>query len=396
MSGSSTRAAPSINGSIEGCNELTPGSPLGKAARSSPGPPLNVLSSPPPARYNRGPMRLRMAFAGFRHGHVFDLYKRARESDRIEVVAACEEDAATREKVAADGSAAITHSDYARMLDETACDAVAVGDYYSARAGRIEEALRRGKHVLADKPPCTRLAELDRIEALVRGKNLRLGCMFDSRDLAPFLGLRALLREGRVGEVHAISIGGQHPLLRGVRPGWYFEEGKHGGTINDIAIHIFDFIPWMTGLELETVEAARCWTAFASGTPMKDAGQFMITLSNGAGLLGDVSYFLPDSHGYTNPFYWRTTVFGRKGILEAGHNLGTIAAALDGRRQVEPLPLPPADPGGYLRAFLDDVRGEPRPEGMNTEGVLRAARVALTVQDAADRGLRGVSLKRGI
>ncbi len=338
-------------------------------------------------------MRLRLAFAGFRHGHIFDLYKRARESAEIEVVAACEEDAAAREKVAKDGSASITHSDTRKMLDEVACDAVAVGDYYAARAGRIEEALRRGKHVLTDKPPCIRLGELDRIEALVREKKLRLGCMFDSRDLGQFIGLRALLREGVAGEVHAIVIGGQHPLLRGTRPGWYFEEGKHGGTINDIAIHVFDFIPWMTGLELETVEAARCWTAFAQGTPMKDAGQFMITLSNGAGLMGEVSYFLPDSFGYTNPLYWRTTIFGRKGILETAYNAGSITAQLDGKQEAESRPLPPADPGGYLRAFLADVRGEARPDAMNTEGVLRAARIALRVQEAADRGLRGVPLR---
>lgn len=345
-------------------------------------------------RYNLRRMKLRMAFAGFRHGHIFDLYKRARESDRIEVVAACEEDAAAREKVARDGAAGITHADYRRMLDEVECDAVAVGDVYAARAGRIEEALRRGKHVLTDKPPCVRLEELDRIEALARGKGLKLGCMFDSRDLAPFIGLRSLLREGLVGEVHAIVIAGQHPLLRGTRPGWYFEEGRHGGTINDIAIHVFDFIPWMTGLELERVEAARCWTAFAAGTPMRDAGQFMITLSNGAGLMGEVSYFLPDSLGYTNPFYWRTTVFGRKGMLETAVNAGSITAALDGRKELESRSLPAADPGGYLRAFLADVRGEPRADAMNTEGVLRAARLALAVQDAADRGLHGVSLKR--
>jgi hypothetical protein len=120
----------------------------------------------------------------------------------------------------------------------------------------------------------------------------------------------------------------------------------------------------------------------------------MVTLSNGAGLMGDVSYFLPDSLGYTNPSYWRTTVFGRKGTLETAHNAGAITAALDGRKEPESRPLPPGDPGGYLRAFLADVEGEPRADAINTEGVFRAARLALTVQDAADRGLRGVSLRR--
>ena len=29
----------------------------------------------------------------------------------------------------------------------------------------------------------------------------------------------------------------QHPLLYGTRAKWYFEEGKHGGSINDIGVH---------------------------------------------------------------------------------------------------------------------------------------------------------------
>ena len=328
------------------------------------------------------PMTLKLAFIGFRHGHIFDLYKRAATTEGVEIVAACEEDAAAREKVIADGSANITHTDYRAMLDEVRCDAVAVGDYYSIRGARTLEALARGKHVLTDKPPCTRLEELDRIESLLKEKKLKLGCMFDSRDLAPFLGLRALIREGRIGEVQAVVIGGQHPLLRGTRPGWYFEDGKHGGTINDIAIHIFDFIPWMTGLDIAALEAARCWSA--SGTPMKDAAQFMLSLSNGAGLMAEVSYFMPNSMGYTLPHYWRTTVFGTKGMIETSATSTSILGAFDGLKQPETLPLPPADPGGYLRAFLADVQGKPLPEAVDTPGVLRAARLALTVQKAAD------------
>ena len=337
-------------------------------------------------------MKLRLAFVGFRHGHIFDLYKRASESDQIDIVAACEEDAAAREKVKADGAANITHDNYGRMLDEVECDAVAVGDYYSARGGRILEALKRGKHAITDKPPCIRLDELDPIEAELSKKNLKLGCMFDSRDLAPFMGLRNLLREGLIGDVHAVVIGGQHPLMRGSRPGWYFEEGKHGGTINDIAIHVFDLVPWLTGLEIVTLNAARCWTAFADGTPMRDAGQFMLTLKNGAGVMCEVSYFMPNSMGYTIPLYWRTTLFGRKGILETAFTADTIQVALDGQKQMESRPLPKGDPGGYLRAFLDDIRGRRRPDALTTEGVLRAARIALKVQQAADEGLREVPL----
>ncbi|MEZ4683286.1 MAG: hypothetical protein R2932_54665 [Caldilineaceae bacterium] len=57
------------------------------------------------------------------------------------------------------------------------------------------------------------------------------------------IGLRNLIRSGLIGEIHAINFGGQHPLMLDTRAAWYFEPGKHGGTINDIAIHAVDAIP---------------------------------------------------------------------------------------------------------------------------------------------------------
>jgi predicted dehydrogenase len=62
------------------------------------------------------------------------------------------------------------------MLDEVEVDIVAVGDYYGVRGERVIAALERGKHVIADKPLCTSLAELDRIEQLAAEKGLSVFC----------------------------------------------------------------------------------------------------------------------------------------------------------------------------------------------------------------------------
>ena len=40
--------------------------------------------------------------------------------------------------------------------------------------------------------------------------------------------LREILLSGRIGELCSIHIGGQHPLLLGRRPAWYFVPGQHG------------------------------------------------------------------------------------------------------------------------------------------------------------------------
>ena len=106
-------------------------------------------------------MKHRFAFAGFRHGHIYGLYDRVKNDAGCEIVGACEEDAASRPAVRSDIE--LNYTNIAEMLDKSGCDAVAIGDFYGKRGRIAIEALRRGKHVIADKPLCTSLADLDEI-----------------------------------------------------------------------------------------------------------------------------------------------------------------------------------------------------------------------------------------
>ena len=338
-------------------------------------------------------MGMKLVVAGFRHGHIMGLYNLACERDDIDLVAACEEDADARRQMTEDGKAEIAYDDFDEMLDRVECDVVAIGDYFAKRGSLAIKALERGKHVICDKPLCTRLDELDEIERLSGEKGLKVGLMLDLRNMAPFIGLRKMVREGLIGPVHAVCIGGQHPLSLGSRPGWYFEPDKHGGTITDIGIHAMDVIPWITGLKFSAINAARCWNAFASDYPhFKDGAQVMLTMDNGCGVLGDFSYFMPDDIGYSHPGYWRTTLFGRTGTLETAINRQEITLAQAGVKELASVPLPPGNPGGYFESFLRDIRGEADGEGPTTESVLAAMRTVVMIQKAADTGAREVVL----
>lgn len=341
-------------------------------------------------------MTLSFAFIGFRHGHILDLYRRASAHPEIDLVATCEEDRATRASLASSG-VVITHIDIdalcAEHRDQPVADVIAIGDAYGRRGCIAIQALTHGAHVLADKPVCTRMEELDEIERLATSKGLQVGCMLTMRDMPQIIGARDLIRDGAIGEVQAITFGGQHPLNRGTRPSWYFEPGMHGGTINDIAIHAFDCIPWITGARFETICCARCWNAHVRDVPhFQDGAQFMLTMDNGCGVQGDVSYFLPAPAGYTLPYYWRMTFFGAKGILETSATASEITLALTGAPGTETRPLPEGDEGGYLESFLASLRGETPPDGLDTRAVLDASRLALAVQRAADQHLYDVAL----
>jgi predicted dehydrogenase len=330
-------------------------------------------------------MKTRFAFAGFRHGHILDLLTGVEECPETEVVACCEEDAPAREELASKGRVKITHTDFAAMLRDVECDVIAVGDYYARRGAIVLAALRAGKHVLSDKPLCTTLAEQDEIERLAAERNLVVGLQLDSRGYAAMRTLREIIRGGDIGDVASIHIDGQHPLLFGTRPGWYFEPGKHGGTINDIGIHAFDFVPWLTGLAWGEVSAARSWNAKARDFPhFHDCAQFMATLSNGAGVLADFSYLAPDALGYQLPHYWHILVHGTLGLAETHLFAQEVTVINDSSLAPEHRPAGEHRTRGYLQDCLQELRGQ-APADLTSADCLRASRLALETQLLASR-----------
>lgn len=333
----------------------------------------------------------KLAIVGFRHGHIGGQVSAAQQLDNLELVATCEEDADARAALEAQNLGVPVYDSYEKMLDEVDCDIVGTGDYFSIRGQRSITALQHGKHVLSDKPLCTSLEELDTIEALSSEKNLHVGCQLDVRGNGTYRRLRRLIGDGELGEIHALSFGGQHPLNLGSRPGWYFEPGKQGGTINDIGIHAFDFIPWLTGQAFDEVIAAREWNARAPQFPaIREAAQFMLTLQNGCGVQGDVSYLMPDSSGFSQPQYWRISVWGEKGMAECNLH-GAIDFYRNGDTEKNEIAPDEGDGMIPIKAFLQEIAGDENLE-LTTAEVLHSSYVALTTQKAADEKLTCVKL----
>jgi predicted dehydrogenase len=322
--------------------------------------------------------KLRVAFLGFRHGHIMGLYKSAQQHPRLEVVAAMDEDADAAR------AAGVSHGRYDDVLKAADVDAIATGDYFGRRGEIIVRALEANKHVISDKPICTRLDELARIAALAGEDKRSVGCLLDLRDHGPYLTMRRLIRDnGAIGTIHTVAFTAQHPLMLGKRPAWYFEPAKHGGTINDIGIHAIDAIPWLTGRTIVDATAARAWNARLPQHPQfQDAAQVMLKLDNGGGVLGDLSYLAPDGIGYSGEQYWRITCHGDAGVVETNYNAQSVT--LSAGSEVKQVPLDPGRPTGCLDAFVDEIAGSVRPGALTTQDVLDASRRVLLVQQAAD------------
>ncbi len=269
------------------------------------------------------------------------------------------------------------------MLSEVECDVVAIGDYYGARGSLALKALEAGKHVIADKPLCTSLDELAAIEKLAAEKNLKVGCMLDLRQSPALVRIRQLIQDDVLGEIHAVSFTGQHPLMWGKRPGWYFEESKHGGTINDIAIHGIDYLTWATGMKFTELTAASTWNAFADECPeFNDCAQFMAKMENGCGVMADVSYASPNSCGFGLPYYWEFTFWGRKGVARTRYSDDNVKLSLNGDKATSLIALPATLQDDYFAQFLNELAGNPGE--LTTATVIDSTRTTLKIQEAAD------------
>lgn len=325
---------------------------------------------------------LKLGIAGFRHGHIFALYNIAMQSDRFSVVGAWEADEQAK-KDAEQKGVCFNYDTYEDMLADPEIEAVALGNYYGARGPMAIAALKAGKHVIADKPICISLEELDEIERLAKAKGLSVGLMLDCRYNGNILAAKNLIDNGELGEIYNIQFGGQHPLMYGSRPGWYFEEGKHGGVINDIAIHGIDLIPYLTGLQVKSIVGARTWNAYAAQEPdFKDCGQLMLELSNGAGVIADISYSVPNSIGFDIPYYWDFRIWGSKGMISFNINGDGVLLYQDGKTEVQNIPaVTPRDT--FLDAFADEIEGKDGVE-LCTEVVLTSSRITLLTQKKAD------------
>jgi predicted dehydrogenase len=120
------------------------------------------------------------------------------------------------------------------------------------------EALRRGLHVLCEKPMATTLQEAKEMVATADEQNKRLMIGMSQRFKPESLALRGMVERGELGEVYYAR--GTWIRRRGVpvihfssggsmgRGSWFVDKGKAGGgALFDIGVHMLDLTWWLMG-----------------------------------------------------------------------------------------------------------------------------------------------------
>ena len=183
-------------------------------------------------------------------GNISDTHARAaQEIPGVEVAAVC---GANAEKTSAIARrmGAVAYDDLASFLDHRPMDIVAIGSPSGLHAEQATAAVRRGLHVLVEKPLDITAARVDALIAAAGAAQVQVGVFFQDRLRPDIVRIKKIVSEQRLGT----------PVLASGRVKWYRPRDYYaksrwrgtwaldgGGALMNQGIHTVDLLLWLFG-----------------------------------------------------------------------------------------------------------------------------------------------------
>jgi predicted dehydrogenase len=250
-----------------------------------------------------------------------------------------------------------------------------------------ELAARHGRHVLCEKPLATTLEDANAIVAACRDAGVQLHQAFVARFLPAVARARALVREGRLGDLVGM-VGHNHgrpPLPPAYAPWITDVELAGGGALIDHSVHVVDAMRHVTGLEVEAVSAEAGSLLWDCG--VDDVALLSLRFSGGAVASVDPSWSVPADSPADYDFALR--LVGAEGSLDVNDAADTLEVVRDGDgpRGLRRVGFGADADLAMVRAFIASIRAGRvlQPCATGEDGV-RALEAALAAYASAEGG----------
>lgn len=205
--------------------------------------------------------------------------------------------------------------DRRQLLEDPTIDLITTAGIPSERAGIAIAAMRNGKDVVADKPGCTTLEQLNELRRTVaetkRFWSVAFSERFEKRSVTKAI---ELIEGGAIGRVVQTIGLGPHRLSRASRAAWFFQRESYGGIITDIASHQIDQFMYFTGSSTAEVVASAVGNfANPDNLGLEDFGEVLLRSPQAQGYIR-VDWYTPDGLNVFGD--GRITILGTEGYLE--------------------------------------------------------------------------------
>ncbi|HVF65327.1 MAG TPA: Gfo/Idh/MocA family oxidoreductase [Casimicrobiaceae bacterium] len=205
--------------------------------------------------------------------------------------------------------------DRRRLLDDPSIRLITCAAIPCDRAMHAVEAMRAGKDFMVDKPGVTTFDQLDEVRGVQQHAGRIWTVNFTERfEVRAVTRALELVRAGAIGDVVQTVGLGPHRLNRGLRDPWFFDRGKYGGILVDIASHQIDqFLAFTGASDAEIVLARTSNIAHAGDPDFEDFGEIVMTTGDANAYIR-VDWFTPD--GLPTWGDGRLFITGTRGSIE--------------------------------------------------------------------------------
>ena len=222
------------------------------------------------------------------------------------------------------------YSDYHKILEDPAIDAVFICSSTDTHSPISIEAARAGKHIFCEKPIDHDLEKIKVVLEEVKKAGVKYQVGFNRRFDRNFSHVHDVVKNGGIGDVQIVKVTSRDPEAP---PLSYVKVS--GGIFVDMTIHDFDMVRYLSGSEVTEVSAFGACLVNPEIAAAGDVDTCIITLRFANGALGVIDNSRQAVYGYDQ----RIEVFGSKGCITADNETpnNTTYYTADGVMKEKPL-----------------------------------------------------------
>ena len=143
--------------------------------------------------------------------------------------------------------------DYKKMLDANVCDAVLVETPHYDHPEIVIECLKRGVHVICDKPAGVYAKQVKEMNAVAEKSEAKFAMMFNQRTNCLYRKMREIILSGEIGTIQRVV----WIITDWYRTQEYYDSGswratwagEGGGVLINQCPHQLDLVSWVVGMQ---------------------------------------------------------------------------------------------------------------------------------------------------
>lgn len=321
------------------------------------------------------------------HAHL-KIAPAIRAANGAELVAVYSRDQGRAAAFAATHGAAAAYSSLDALLADARVEAVFIASPNALHAAQTIQAAQAGKHILAEKPMATSVADAAAMVDACRQNGVKLGLGFELRFHPAHRLARELIAQGALGRIRLAH--GQwgrgergepeHLPRTGLRAWWEQPELMGGASVlMGLGVHLFDLTRFL--LQEEVVEVAALTDGQTGRQPLEHIASISLRTSGGAIVSVLCGRMLPDTQNDFAVYGSDGRIAGKETIWEA--RLGrveVVSASVNRTENYEYDYL--ANFIAELEDFAAAIAQDRAPQATGTDGLAAAAITTAAIESA--------------